>query len=873
MSKLPPAVTFRLFLILSMLLLAACGDRPDSRPAAPTGVKAEAYAGFNLVSWEHDGKGASGFAVYRAQTSGLQVASELQELVTLAADAREYEDRSVAAGSSYRYAVVALGAGVPSPRVGTDGEVVALDRPGFTATLGQPSVNVYVGRSATVELVVTPTSGYAGEVAFALTGDAEGLRLTPVTSTIAGEEPVQLNLTLTASEDAVPGKRELQLLVAGDEAPDSVLEFEAVVRALPRAGFVAEPEAGIAPLLVEFAASGMSGKGGLITRYEWSFGDGASGGANAAEGSTVSHEFARSGSYEVQLTVWDDAGESAIETLVVVVENALPTAGFSMDPEAGTAPLLVSFDGSGSADVEGEISSYFWEFRNGDGDLVGSAAGVAPRYTFGKAGLYTVVLTVMDDDGGAATASDRVEVQQASPRAEFTVSDDLDLPLFAFRFDASASLDPDGLITHYHWDFGDGSIRTSEEPVLTHAFPGFGHYQVSLSVTDDDGNDSGAVDLEVEVAFKGAVQVAAGHEHSLALLADGSVWAWGWNEYGQIGSNAPFGVGRAHSVTPVRVAGLPQSVSAIAAGGQFSLALLEDGTVMAWGNNRFGQLGNGEATGEGANPVPVLIPGLVNVISIAASGSHVLALLGDGRVMAWGNNTHAQAGIDPGAEDDAAYRPYIVSPVLVAGLVDVRAIAAGQVHSLALLADGKVMAWGAREYGELGDGIIDPPYRPEPGLVQLPAGITHIASSGSEHSIAVETDGSIWMWGGNFNRQIDDDKEDRPTPVRLSRLAGITEVNTAQPISLAVLDDGSVWTWGINLPELLGRDGHGKPPAPLAGLGSAVGVAGGYQHALVLLGDGTVWTWGWNRHGQLGRSPIGDDEWIGTPVQVTGLPH
>ncbi|MEX2237778.1 MAG: RCC1 repeat-containing protein, partial [Dehalococcoidia bacterium] len=183
---------------------------------------------------------------------------------------------------------------------------------------------------------------------------------------------------------------------------------------------------------------------------------------------------------------------------------------------------------------------------------------------------------------------------------------------------------------------------------------------------------------------------AAGGAHSLALLSDGTVRAWGYDLFGQLGDGGT----NTDQPTPVAVSGLA-TVTAIAAGGNHSLALLSDGTVRAWGYDGEGQLGDGGTNTE--QPTPVAVSGLATVTAIAAGGAHSLALLSDGTVRAWGDDLFGQLG-DGGTNTDQP------TPVAVSGLTAVTAIAAGGGHSLALLSDGTVRAWGLDSSGQLGDG-------------------------------------------------------------------------------------------------------------------------------------------------------------------------
>lgn len=191
----------------------------------------------------------------------------------------------------------------------------------------------------------------------------------------------------------------------------------------------------------------------------------------------------------------------------------------------------------------------------------------------------------------------------------------------------------------------------------------------------------------------GATAIAAGMNHRLALLRDGSLRAWGTNSNGQLGLGST-----SNASHPTLIRSL-SNVIAIAAGTQHSLALRADGTVWSWGDNSDGQLGDGTTT---QRTVPVAVAGvggigqLSSVVAIAAGPYHSLAIKSDGRVIVWGQNIYGQLG-------DGSTQNHRSLPVALA-LTTVSAISAFTAHSLALKNDGSVWAWGLSNQGEVGDG-------------------------------------------------------------------------------------------------------------------------------------------------------------------------
>jgi hypothetical protein len=308
-----------------------------------------------------------------------------------------------------------------------------------------------------------------------------------------------------------------------------------------------------------------------------------------------------------------------------------------------------------------------------------------------------------------------------------------------------------------------------------------------------------------------ATAVAAGCYHSLALEADGTVWAWGNNSNGELGIGgaaagtcAGFGGGGNNcSEQPVQVPGMT-NVIAIAAGVAFSLALKSDGTVWAWGEN----YGN----------APVQVPGLTGVTGISAGSYHALAVEADGTVWAWGQDIYDSLG--PGATGTT----YV--PVQVPGLTDIVAVGAGGWHSLALSADGTVWAWGRNSEGQIGTGTpTTSGCDCVPAPVQVPglANVTMVVG-GLLSSFALETDGSVYAWGYNEDGELGNGtfSSGSATPTQVSGLAGVTSIAAGAYHVLAIVGSPlSVTSTGL----------------PGATLGTA------YATALTATGGTSPYTW------------------------------
>ena len=325
------------------------------------------------------------------------------------------------------------------------------------------------------------------------------------------------------------------------------------------------------------------------------------------------------------------------------------------------------------------------------------------------------------------------------------------------------------------------------------------------------------------------------------------VCCWGANGNGQLGDTTTTDRPKPDVTLGVGGAGVLTGTVAAAEGGYHSLALKADGTLWAWGFNTYGQLGNG-GTAEQHAPVQVSGLGTTKVAAVAAGVQHTVALRADGTVWTWGRNNYGQLGNGTYDGSPAAHS----TPFQVLGLSNVVAVAAGEFHTVVLKADGTIWSWGDNGNGQLGDGSTTNRYAPVRvgglnGMVALAAG--------AYHTLAVDSDGAVWAWGSNYYGQIAlDGTQDEPTPVQVHGLSQIVDVAAGIYHSLALDSEGTVWTWGNNAYGQIGNgnttDQHEVVTA--SGLHGAVAVAGGAWHSVALLDDGSVWTWGNNGNGQLG---------------------
>ena len=337
-----------------------------------------------------------------------------------------------------------------------------------------------------------------------------------------------------------------------------------------------------------------------------------------------------------------------------------------------------------------------------------------------------------------------------------------------------------------------------------------------------------------------AQRLAAGYRHTLSIHADGTLWAWGANSYGQLGignttpQNSPVQVGTATDW---------QSVQA----GYFStLALKTDGTLWAWGRNLDGQLGQGTTTGQQNQPVQV---GTATTwASIGVGDYHALAIKADGTLWAWGRNLNGQLGL--GNTNTAVSTPTQV------GTAAWRAVSAGAGYTLALKADGTLWSWGGNGNAQLGNGSTSITNQPTPAQVGTAATWQSI-SAGALHALALQADGTLWAWGNNGYGQLGTATAqfNQPTPIQVGTATTWRGLSAGYSHSAAVRQDGSLWTWGDNSYGQLG-DGtttQQNVPVQVATEASWQTVRAGQYYTTALRQDNSYWAWGYHSYGQLGN--------------------
>jgi hypothetical protein len=363
--------------------------------------------------------------------------------------------------------------------------------------------------------------------------------------------------------------------------------------------------------------------------------------------------------------------------------------------------------------------------------------------------------------------------------------------------------------------------------------------------------------------------LAAGGSHVCALLEDHTVRCWGGNASGELGTGSVDGgvVTPAQTATPTAVQGIAGATQ-VAAGGYgsgfgTSCVVTADGAVWCWGSNQNGALGIGAAADAGPPPMLSVEPMRLDAPSVgqlALGGMFGCAVVGDGGIAFWGDNSQNELGrqLDAGSWDP--------TPTLVALPGPAASVATGKHHACALLRSGTVACWGAADHGEIGE-VVD-------GGVATPQLVTGLVATqitaGEVSTCAITSAGGVACWGGNQGGQLGRGDSDAaaidPTPQPVSLPTGTTALQIAGAVgsTCALLSDRTVWCWGDNAYGELGTGsavpGFSPRPAPVQGLVNVVSIAsgpGGWT-TCALLQNGSARCWGVNSADQLGVDTSGD---------------
>ncbi len=377
---------------------------------------------------------------------------------------------------------------------------------------------------------------------------------------------------------------------------------------------------------------------------------------------------------------------------------------------------------------------------------------------------------------------------------------------------------------------------------------------LTLNYNDSVSNTSTTRDLNGVGAT--ITKIVGGGSHTCALYSTGSVKCWGSDFYGQLGD----GGANADQTTPVFVGGITTAID-IAAGSNHTCAVLANGRAMCWGSDLVGQLGNNASlTSQGS---PALVATITNFVQISAGGDTSCGLRATGSIICWGYDGEGAVG------NNAAFTN-MTTPATVSGLSSMTDVSVGLSHACGRRSDNTFRCWGSDVNGQLGNGGANT----NSGVPVTPAPGTAIAAiAGGSVSCAGISGGSVKCWGSDSDGQLGDSGAlaDQISPVTVGGLANITALSLGAKHGCAKTAANGMTCWGDDSYGQLGDDvstTNQPTPVSVSGIANVSVIGVGEYHSCTVLTSGAAYCFGANASGQLGSTPLVQQP---TPVLIQGL--
>ena len=470
-----------------------------------------------------------------------------------------------------------------------------------------------------------------------------------------------------------------------------------------------------------------------------------------------------------------------------------------------------------------------------------TTAGI--EFTVTKNGHY--ILKVEDIDGNEVSKDIYIELIDTLAPGEFTPEiqkADSSITVIENGKDAEATEEScKSGIDHYEYYLIDSSNKETKYDTNKIENLGLGSYKLYVIAYDRAGNSrkSNIVDFKISVQFK---EIEVGGFHILALDNDNNLWAWGDNEYGQLGDGTTT-----NKTSPTKIETGITFVQ-LSAGHAHSAGIDNEGKLWTWGYNTNGQLGDGTKT---QRTKPTKIMGDKTFKKVIASDYSTLAIDMNDEIWYWGNYY--------GGVNSSVYIPQKLDFKIEYSLIS------GNSHYLFLDKQNKLWSWGANHAGQIGDGTTIT--RTNPVQIKPETKFTQV-SAGHRFSLAIDEEGNLWSWGYNDDGQLGNGtKSYKKVPEQIKQGTKFTQVSAGNNHSLAVDYEGNLWSWGYNRYGQLGDGTTTEKLNPIKIMEDVKfkKIYTTTYSSLAIDINGNIWSWGSNGNGELGDGTTTNRL---TPVQI-----
>ncbi len=509
----------------------------------------------------------------------------------------------------------------------------------------------------------------------------------------------------------------------------------------------------------------------------------------------------------------DIPGSAMDEGIILDKKKASVVVGYSVTLLATVLPASEP-----NRSVAWSTSSPFVATVNDRGLVTGVGSGTA------------TITATSSASGAVATCVVAVLATAPISVASVTVAQLTNLLLVGTIIQLDAIITPSNSTAEVTWNSTDINVaEVSSSGLVT----GVGRGTVSISATADGKTASCIFSVQYPVS-----SVATGSAHTMILTSDGSLWATGNNQYGQLGDGTTIDV---H--VPIRIM---TGVASVAAGGYHTMIVKTDGSLWATGLNDFGQLGTGTSVASIATPMQIM----TGVSAVSAGNASTLILKFDHSLWATGRNFEGELGNGTNTS--------ISVPVQI--MADVLSVSAGAYHTMILKSGGILWATGFNLQGQLGNGTT--------ADLSSPAQVmTNVATviAGGNHTMVVKNDASLWTFGYNAYGQLGNGSVSYESPQPAQIVPVVASIAAGGAHSMIVHTDGSLWATGRNDNGQLGNGTWVSISTPTQIMTDVASVVAGDSHTIIIKNDGSVWATGANWKGQLGNDSTSS---IMTPVRI-----